>query len=433
MKTRVLDASIRQLPVGQGGFLVSEITGPCGSSFTYAFDCGSLNREHFEQGLSYCSPGRIDVLFISHLDADHINGIDALMAHMHVDTVILPCLDALHVTMIACEAIGPAGIRMSVQTFLADPTQWFAVRGVKRILHLQRGSNDETQPFNPVSEEEPGNGPLDRDEKQDQGIQYTIHSIGASVTDLEASKNIVVEALGEQTVLTIGHSKIPLWQLVPYVHPFPEDVIWSFHQAVGKMLPNIFTKRSICSKGFTKRLIEVLADEERRKALKRCYAILSSDNNKPSLSLYSGAHPGIRKNISIDRTDAQTFWRHSNSSPMLRWSGSRHTREGAGSWLSTGDANLQSSETRRPWLARYRNVLRDLDVLVLPHHGSNRSIHQEVLENSGDAILLVCAAIGRAKHPHPSLLSRLRLQKRVVWQVSENTDSAYALQVCISF
>lgn len=112
--------SIRQLPVGQGGFLISEMTGPSASTFTYAFDCGSLNREHFEQGLSFCSPGKIDVLFVSHLDADHINGIDALMAHMQVDTVVLPCLDALHMTMIACEAIGSAGIRMSVHAFLAE-------------------------------------------------------------------------------------------------------------------------------------------------------------------------------------------------------------------------------------------------------------------------------------------------------------------------
>jgi len=430
LKTRVLDASIRQLPVGQGGFLVSEMTGPGGSSFTYAFDCGSLNREHFEQGLPFCSPGKIDVLFISHLDADHINGIDALMAYMQIDTVILPCLDALHVTMIACEAIGPSGIRMSVQTFLADPAQWFAVRGVKRVLHLQRGSSDETLPFNPDNEETPDSEPLGRHEKPDQAIHCTIHSMGSSIADSEATEDIVVETLGEHTVLTISNYK-PLWSLVPYVHPFPEDVIESFRQAVGKMLPQVFTKRSICSKSFTKRLIEVLADKEQRKALKRCYAILSSDNNKPSLSLYSGAHLGVRTNTSIDRTDTQSVWRRNRSAHMRVWPGTRHPQEGAGSWLSTGDANLQSPETRKPWLERYRNVMRDLDVLVLPHHGSNRSIDAEVLAHSGDAILLVCAANGRAKHPHPSLLSRLRIREKAVWQVSEDTESVYTLQVCI--
>lgn len=433
MTTRVLDASIRQLPVGQGGFLVSEMTGPCASSFTYAFDCGSLNREHFEQGLSFCSPGKIDVLFISHLDADHINGIDALTAQMQVDTVILPCLDALNVTMIACEAIGPAGIRMSVQTFLADPTQWFAVRGVKRVLHLQRGSGEETQPFNPTDEKAPDNGPFSKDDKLDQGIRCTIHSKGSSIAGLVPSKDTVVETLDEHTVLTIGHDKIPLWSLVPYVHPFPEDVIESFQQAVGKMLPHAFTNRSVCPKSFTKRLIEVLADEDRRKVLKRCYTILSSDNNKPSMSLYSGAHLGVRSNISIDRSDTQSFL-HRSSPPHIRlWPGVRHPPEGAGSWLSTGDANLQSSETRKPWLERYRNVMKDLDVLVLPHHGSNRSIDAEVLAHSGDAILLVCAAIGRSKHPHPSLISRLRIQKKAIWQVSEDTESAYTLQVCIDF
>ncbi|WP_448645486.1 hypothetical protein [Pseudomonas mohnii] len=421
--------SIRQLPVGQGGFLISEMTGPSASTFTYAFDCGSLNREHFEQGLSFCSPGKIDVLFVSHLDADHINGIDALMAHMQVDTVVLPCLDALHMTMIACEAIGSTGIRMSVHAFLADPTQWFAARGVKRVLHLQRGSShDETEPFDPNRETPLGDGPLFTDQ-QNQNLHYTVYSKEFGLIQPGSTERIEINTLGEHSVLTIGRGHMPLWLLVPYVHPFPEDVISSFRQAVAKLIPQDFTQRSICSKRYTKRLLELLADEESRKALKRCYTILSSDNNKPSMSLFSGAHPKMGKNISIDRTDGRSDWRHNQH--MRHRPEERYLTYGAGAWLSTGDANLESPNTYKPWLERYRHVMEGLDVFVLPHHGSNRSIGMEVLSRSGAALLLVCAAKGRAKHPHPTLLSRLRIRDKAVWQVSEDTESVYTFQAYI--
>ena len=48
-------------------------------------------------------------------------------------------------------------------------------------------------------------------------------------------------------------------------------------------------------------LLGVLSDETRRRQLKTCYSILSTDHNKPSLSLYSGPDPtrSHRRNHSI--------------------------------------------------------------------------------------------------------------------------------------
>lgn len=71
----------------------------------------------------------MDLLFISHLDADHVNGVDALTARMQVDAVVLPCLDALQITAIACEAIDDAGVRGTIREFIKNPALWFSERG----------------------------------------------------------------------------------------------------------------------------------------------------------------------------------------------------------------------------------------------------------------------------------------------------------------
>lgn len=433
MKKTALHASIQQLPVGQGGFLIGQIKDDHSRVFTYAFDCGSINREHFEQGLSFCTPGKIDILFVSHLDADHINGIDALAAHMQIDTVILPCLDALHMTMIACEAIGEAGIRMSVQSFLADSSGWLADRGVKQILHVQRADGAaEAQPFNLDSEQSNEGDVVPDGEEADADRPYTIRSQGVSETKTIRSGTVVVRTLSEHSSISVGAGgKTASWLLVPYVHPFPSEDVALFRKAVGSLFPSTFANRTTASKAFARKLLELLRDDDSRETLRSCYFILSSDNNKPSLSLYSGLHPRVTGTRHIVRSE-ERHWPF-YSSPHLRLAPTRgpHANKG-GAWLCTGDANLKRVGTRTPWLQRFQNLLDEVEVFILPHHGSNRSIHNEVINRMKGSMMVACAATGRDKHPHHLLLGRLQMHDQRVWQVSEDIESGYALNVTLT-
>jgi hypothetical protein len=429
----MLHATIRQLPVGQGGFLIGQISDAHNREFTYAFDCGSINREHFEQGLSFCSPGKIDVLFISHMDADHINGIDALASKMQIDTVILPCLDALHMTMIACEAAGAAGLRMSVQSFLSDPSTWFADRGIKQIFHVQRGDNTaEAIPFNPDSERSIEDKIVPVGEDAEPNRPYTIRSQTVSEAKTLRSGEAVVRMLGEHTSISINFGGgSPSWLLIPYVHPFPGEDIASFRRAVGGLFPRTFASRAIASEAFKKTLLELLRNEDSRKALKACYSILSKDNNKPSLSLYAGPHPRVLGYKQIFRTDQFYEWTFRSQRSMIVSSSGLPESKG-GAWLCTGDANLETDDTRTPWLLRFKHLLKEVEVFNLPHHGSNRSIHNDVIEQLAGAVMIACAATGCPKHPHHLLLGRLRMSRQCVWQVSEESESGYRLEVSIT-
>lgn len=431
MRTTRVFSSIRQLPIGQGGFLVGEVTDGRSEAFTYAFDCGSINREHFEQGLLLCSYDKIDVLFVSHLDIDHINGIEALAAQIQINTVILPCLDALHLTLIGLKAISAGGLRLSIRSFLQDPAGWFADRGVKQILHIPRGdSAAETEPFDP--DDSGRDDIVSGGEAERMRGPYAIRSKGAGPSKSIRAGAAQERMLGEETSITADISLSngsPCWLLVPYVHPFPEADIAAFRTLAGKLLPANFADRTVASRGFTNRLLRLLADEDDRKALKQCYRVLSADHNRISLSLYAGPNPSFRGKKIIRRTDENYFWPF-KASPhhlVIPHGGSLESRGGA--WLCTGDADLNIKETRTQWLRRYKQLIQRVEVFVLPHHGSNNNIHDEVIGCLRGVTMVACAATGRAKHPHPHLMGRLRTAGSSVWQVSENPESTYAMEV----
>ncbi|MCX6554889.1 MAG: MBL fold metallo-hydrolase [Candidatus Aminicenantes bacterium] len=80
-------------PVGQGAFyterhMIDE------DKFTIVFDCGSttLKEKELKRKIYSTFPKdhRIDILFISHFHADHINGLNFLKEHCEIKNVVLP-------------------------------------------------------------------------------------------------------------------------------------------------------------------------------------------------------------------------------------------------------------------------------------------------------------------------------------------------------
>jgi len=46
----------------------------------WVYDCGSNQQDRLsEEILSVAAQGPIDLLFLSHLDSDHVNGVDRLL------------------------------------------------------------------------------------------------------------------------------------------------------------------------------------------------------------------------------------------------------------------------------------------------------------------------------------------------------------------
>jgi glyoxylase-like metal-dependent hydrolase (beta-lactamase superfamily II) len=89
-----------QWPVGQGTFSTGWVSfadsrASSEDGFHYVYDCGSQSSELITEAVGEYAAitSRVDALFVSHFDKDHVNGIDALTSRMEVDTVYLPYIN----------------------------------------------------------------------------------------------------------------------------------------------------------------------------------------------------------------------------------------------------------------------------------------------------------------------------------------------------
>lgn len=82
-------------PVGQGGFISEKFVLSSTEEKIIVYDCGSLSGKSLvEQEIrnSFHNGERINSVFISHLDNDHVNGLQYLIEYCNVENVFLPYL-----------------------------------------------------------------------------------------------------------------------------------------------------------------------------------------------------------------------------------------------------------------------------------------------------------------------------------------------------
>ena len=86
-------------PVGQGGFYTETLKNNNGDEFNVVYDCGGNSKTSMENYLerfiydnAHRRKKRIDAVFISHLHADHINGLKYLLENAYPRYLFLPQL-----------------------------------------------------------------------------------------------------------------------------------------------------------------------------------------------------------------------------------------------------------------------------------------------------------------------------------------------------
>jgi hypothetical protein len=116
-----------QHPVGHSGFHTGLAEPSGAASCRWIFDCGARTSSKLQIYLGTCilHHGQpVDWLFISHLDTDHVSGLDKLMLNADVRNVMVPDVN---------ERERPS---WSLVDLLADPAQYFLSRGAGRSAFL---------------------------------------------------------------------------------------------------------------------------------------------------------------------------------------------------------------------------------------------------------------------------------------------------------
>ena len=221
-------------PIGQGAFYSERFIDNKGNTlFLAVYDCGSQNKKKLNLEIAnYFQEGDIiDILFISHLDLDHVSGLQKLLeCKVSVKHLVLPLMDnnTKELYLLATKGI--------LKQLVQDPTSLF--KGSKVIYVKPVGEDDEIKD----SFELRGDN---------QGVEVIPSGCKLSYCNYSA-----------------------IWCYIPYNYEYASRI--------DVLLQNL---------GRGKIDVKDIVDADSRKEIKEKYAeICSKGVNNTSLVVYSGGH-----------------------------------------------------------------------------------------------------------------------------------------------
>lgn len=407
-----------QYAVGHGGFHMGHIqiselartaTTPVADTaienFRYVYDCGSEQSDAFKSALNtyrLSSGGRTDILFVSHLHSDHINGIERLQAMAPAATAVVPHLDVIDRLIFVLADTEAGAISLSAREYFANPASWWQARGARQVIFLEADDGDVPQPGGPTEPDAPvgrddsgdiSSPATSKEEAPSARLAYHLRKPRGSVPHGLTAADEAKRDLTDGPVIAGAGSFIQLewrhiesmgwrvgdWILLPYVHPVEKAIRSRFQRAVMKALQIKGRNEG----KLLEKLVEHLVSHEKTKVLLGLYnEHFEGDHNALSMSLYSG--PYCR---SAGTDDASRRW-HSYGWLCTDFPHHYlHSSEAVG-WLGTGDSALKQERRRDPWINFYEPYSSNIRVLTLPHHGSKHNFHSDILAFDGLTMVL---------------------------------------------
>lgn len=388
-------AIVSQRPVGHGGFHVGALGAEC-PSVRWVYDCGAwrtagkmaLRREVDRFHALLGAENRLDLLFISHFDADHVDGLDLLLKWgrpepLQVDTVVMPYLqpaDAL--------VVGAAADRMTANLIqiITKPEEWAAQRGVRRLVRLRPDEGEGTVGL-PLHPEGPILAPSVEEDREFWPV--LIGPFGQAFPPPQAGLTEVVDAAPGTSVQIASTTGWTDWWFAPHVHGLTPMLRVALAMEVDNML-RTHANAADCMEC----IISTLTDPQRRRRLREAYKRSNlRDSNAISMSLYLGPHNVGRLLLATERDSEAHRGVHRNPG-----------------WILTGDAVLNHSRRRQRWLEFCQKIGTNhlAGTLMLPHHGAaGRYFNEEILNAAPALRLFLTLGSSDESRPHPDIKDAL--------------------------
>lgn len=367
-------ACVRQEAVGHGGFH----TGAMGfytPQFRWIYDCGSWRKKsalsnRIASFLDRCRSDvrlpDVDALFLSHFDADHVNGVRALFEGAAgipttVKMVVAPYLSPRDVVATigrAAEAgrAGPDLIRA-----VADPAGYFGDKGVETLVLVRPDGPP------PSSTEGPGRLPTLPTPYPPDGDRLDLAFFGEDGKSIsldspeEGRINVIVADPGSFFEMS-SYGRALDWIILPHAHEWRLNREKIAHECrrILRLDPD--------APGFNQALIEKLRTRVGLKDVKKLYCGMNS--NGTSMSLYAGPRTSTSNRVVYRKKSRSTGYVGTTSVP---------------GWLLTGDAPLNRRDAFAQWKGSFEPIASLAGHMMLPHHGAERNFNESLISYASRA------------------------------------------------
>lgn len=358
-------------PIGQGAFYTERIE--CDNRvYNVVYDCGSNFRKNASAILKreiasyYANHDVIDILFISHFDNDHINGIDELRKRTSkIKNIVVPLIEKKDFWFYEIENEG-------FQSFYNSLSR-YADRVYKIIPAQENDENANNYQLNDVRI-------IDFSEVQD-------------------GKKDISEVQNATRFLFGGHVD---WCYIPFNYDQKERL-----EKLKCELVKLGISVAVLESGWDS-IIPCL--DEIKKAYKN---ILPDGANKTSLIVYSG---GLSSEYDCTQYQGKLYI-------LYRRYYSTSRREGC---LYFGDNDLNQPNILVDLRNKLRYVVNRVATIQVPHHGALKNFNRDLF-TVGEEITFFLSFGNKNTYGHPSVrvVEDILWSGNALIEVTENRDSAY--------
>ena len=385
--------------VGQGLMCSGELSDDDGNSLlTYVYDCGSSESNNVdllkrEVRASIGFRERVDVLYLSHFDEDHVNGVKFLARERKIGTIVVPA------TSLAERVLRFGGTHGANASSVSDIDA--------EIIRDPQAGLTEVSPDSDilvVGE----TSPLSRGNDQ------------AEIGEGE----VEVSPVDSNGAIHVRTPKSSVWMLKPWTVP-------EVASSKALFLRELKFKDEVALEKGVRRLLQ---SDAGRDAVRKAYEsalkkVRKSDvMNFTSLCLYSGPAVLPKATHRARRVPTGVF---TSSGWQVREERAERSDVGAWGvrpgWIGTGDALLKEKKRSSRFELEYSQVADLVGSITLPHHGSKRNFSRTIMFNSPKSMVAVASSGTKNTygHPSPEVLAAVSSSGGHLVSVNESEDSRF--------
>lgn len=362
----ILDLTRELHPVGQGGFYTETLKNESGKEFNVVYDCGGNTKDFMEKYLKgykndVLKQKRIDAVFVSHLHADHINGLLYLLNNTYTRYLFLPQLDKdmlLEVLFYNTKSGKDKAQEMNnfiITLYGENVNSYYDTRVIKVVADDQARVNLE--------------------EERD-----TINI---------STGNTLQNTIKSGTKLHFGTP----WLYIPYNPPVKTNKKVKFYDFIKKKLK--------IQTDFGLRDLPEIVKGKTEKELRKIYSdYFDGNHNSYSMTLFSG----LIKPYHYSKHLYHCFCHHHHHGPCCPYYDCKH--EFTPNCLYTGD--FEAKEYTK-LIEFYDTLWSTISNIQVPHHGSRNNYNPHLYKYAVDGFISVGAT---NKYHHPNIDTLINIHRQ---------------------